>query len=624
MNIRLQQTVFKILLLFIVLFISATAYTQTSTLDSLQNVLVKQQKQDTNRVKTLMEIAGNLYNLGNSKKAIPYLKEIVQVSEKLKFAKGISFGSFVLVLIYDAQSDYAESLNYSYKALNAFREQKDSLLISETLQTLGATNFIIGDTTEALNNYLETLKIRQRMNNKPGVSQTYNAIGEIYCKQGRYDEAMEKHIAALSIIQDTGFKAIGWEKAYAYQCIGNVYEKKGDEAKLKGDRVLATQLFKKALEKFEDSYKIWYLLARKNTLALAELDYVIGNVHVKLGNFIVAEEKIQRSLKVLLQADNKEYLNNVYLALSLLDSAKGNYKSAYENYKLYTFYNKINNDQEIIRKSEGFKMRSRFEKKETELKLLSTENKLQTVIAKKQQQKKNFAYTGIGLILLAGSYGFYRFRKRKQIQSQQALTNERFRISQELHDEVGATLSGISMYSHLAKEQTKNAQTSAIEDSLNIIQTNASDMVNKLNDIVWLVNPGQDNLQQLMQRLEDYAVQMAAVKGIRVKSNFNGHYAENILSTETRRNIFLLFKEAINNAVKYSNATLLELNVKEDKDVIEISLRDNGDGFDSDIIKRGNGLDNMEQRAKKMQTDCIIESVIGKGTSITVTLKIPR
>lgn len=624
MNIRLQQTVFKILLLFIVLFISATAYTQTSTLDSLQNVLVKQQKQDTNRVKTLMEIAGNLYNLGNSKKAIPYLKEIVQVSEKLKFAKGISFGSFVLVLIYDAQSDYAESLNYSYKALNAFREQKDSLLISETLQTLGATNFIIGDTTEALNNYLETLKIRQRMNNKPGVSQTYNAIGEIYCKQGRYDEAMEKHIAALSIIQDTGFKAIGWEKAYAYQCIGNVYEKKGDEAKLKGDRVLATQLFKKALEKFEDSYKIWYLLARKNTLALAELDYVIGNVHVKLGNFIVAEEKIQRSLKVLLQADNKEYLNNVYLALSLLDSAKGNYKSAYENYKLYTFYNKINNDQEIIRKSEGFKMRSRFEKKETELKLLSTENKLQTVIAKKQQQKKNFAYTGIGLILLAGSYGFYRFRKRKQIQSQQALTNERFRISQELHDEVGATLSGISMYSHLAKEQTKNAQTSAIEDSLNIIQTNASDMVNKLNDIVWLVNPGQDNLQQLMQRLEDYAVQMAAVKGIRVKSNFNGHYAENILSTETRRNIFLLFKEAINNAVKYSNATLLELNVKEDKDVIEISLRDNGDGFDSDIIKRGNGLDNMGQRAKKMQTDCIIESVIGKGTSITVTLKIPR
>jgi signal transduction histidine kinase len=210
-----------------------------------------------------------------------------------------------------------------------------------------------------------------------------------------------------------------------------------------------------------------------------------------------------------------------------------------------------------------------------------------------------------------------------KLYGEQKLLNERLRVSQELHDEVGATLSGIAMYSHLAKEQIKSTQTGAIQNSLNVIQSNASEMVNKLNDIVWLINPGQDSLQKLMQRLEDYAVQIAAVKNIRVKSNLNGHFAENILPAEIRRNIYLLFKEAINNAVKYSNATLLDLNVKEDNTAIKISLKDDGDGFDVDIVKHGNGLDNMQQRAKDMQTVCMIESAKGKGTSITVVIKIP-
>ncbi len=622
MNIRLQLAVFKISFSLIVLFVSTTAYTQTSTFDSLQNVLAKQQKQDTNRVNTLINIVGDLNYHNNGKKTIPYLKEIVPLSEKLKFAKGVSIGSRELAIIYYDQSDYAESINYSYKALNSYREKKDSLRISEILQFLGANQFIIGDTTEALNNLLEALKIRQLIHYKAGVSQTYNSIGEIYCKQGRYAEALEKHIAAMNITQETGFKGIGWEKAYTYQCIGNVYEKQGDEAKLKGDMELNTQLFKKALEKYEECYRLWYPVQTLNPLALVELDYVIGNVQLKLGNFIVAEEKIQRSLKAFLQSDNKEFLNNIYLALTLLDSAKGNYKSAYENYKLYTFYTKIKTDQEIIRKSEGFKMRSQFEKKETELKLLSTENKLQTIITKKQQQKKNFAYAGIDFILLAGSYGFYRFRKRKQMQSQQELNNERFRISTELHDEVGATLSGIAMYSHLAKEQIQNSKAGEIENSINIIQSNASEMVNKLNDIVWLINPGQDSLQKLMQRLEDYAIQIAAVKNIRVKSNINGHHSANILPPETRRNIYLLFKEAINNAIKYSNAALLEICVEEKQGSVEISLKDDGDGFDIEKVNRGNGLNNMQKRAEEINGVLNITSQPWEGCVISLKVKI--
>ncbi len=206
------------------------------------------------------------------------------------------------------------------------------------------------------------------------------------------------------------------------------------------------------------------------------------------------------------------------------------------------------------------------------------------------------------------------------LEGQQSIMNERMRMSRELHDEVGATLSGISMYSHLTKEQIKNDQTDEVEKSLNIIQQNAGDMVNKLSDIVWLTNPDQDSMQKLLQRLEEYCTEMAGTKNIKVKLRLPAPIASIELPAETRRNIYLLFKEAINNAVKYSNASMLELYVKEQDGIIKISLKDDGDGFDMETVSRGNGLNNMEQRAKEMKANCTIESFKEKGTSITVTI----
>ena len=84
-------------------------------------------------------------------------------------------------------------------------------------------------------------------------------------------------------------------------------------------------------------------------------------------------------------------------------------------------------------------------------------------------------------------------------------------------------------------------------------------MVNRLNDIVWSVNPEHNSLKNLMQKLEEYAIEMAAVKNIKVQVNAPESLAELQLPVESRHNIYLLVKEAINNAVKYSEASLLEL-----------------------------------------------------------------
>jgi signal transduction histidine kinase len=278
--------------------------------------------------------------------------------------------------------------------------------------------------------------------------------------------------------------------------------------------------------------------------------------------------------------------------------------------------------EESVRKTEGYKIQYEFDKKEDEIKLLSTENELKTALATKHKQQKDFAYIGIATILLAGGYGFYRYRRRKRLQSQQAVLNERLRISSELHDEVGATLSGIAMYSHLTKEQMKNGQTNEIEKSLNVMQQSSTQMVDKLSDIVWLINPEQDSLQKLVTRLEEYSTDMAAIKNMHVKISVPEKIAEINLPVESRRNIYLFCKEAINNAVKYSHATLLELTVKEVDGKLEFSVSDNGKGFDAVMIRRGNGLENMQKRADEIGAKLVLQTKENEGASVSLQYKI--
>ena len=277
-----------------------------------------------------------------------------------------------------------------------------------------------------------------------------------------------------------------------------------------------------------------------------------------------------------------------------------------------------------------------FDKKEDSLnqKHLITDTKFQT-----QKRQRYFYWAGLFMLGLLSFFVFLNFRNQKKInklasetharqkvelelQNQQAILSERLRISSELHDEVGATLSGIAMYSHLTKEQLKTGQTTEIEKSLNVMQQSSAQMVDKLNDIVWLINPEQDSLQKLIERLEEYATEMAAIKSMKVDISVPEKIADINLPVESRRNIYLFCKEAINNAVKYSNATILGLKVKEVDGKLEFSVSDNGKGFDAVMVRRGNGLENMQKRADEIGAKLLLQSKENEGASVSLQCKI--
>ncbi|MBL7701771.1 MAG: sensor histidine kinase [Ferruginibacter sp.] len=571
------------------------------------------------------------YQLGNYTSALKNARaalSLINNSNDLKMLAGCYYD---IGLYCEVLHDYPQSLQNYYKALGLYKKagpgyygkDKYYFIIARTFSSIGNIYILTDDNENAVNSLKLAMEATYNSAKKNGLGYISNLLGEVYLKQGHFNMALQKQTEAIELwnkYADLNYQS--WAIPYTHRNIGNIYKKQGEVALSSGNKDSARFFFEKSLLSYSISLKGYTDATDKSGLPEAYTN--IGKVYLLLKNATQASHYINTGLKLSVRDNNMENLKESYYCLSQLDSMQANFKSAYQNYKMYIVYRDSLVNEEGIRKSENYKLQYEFEKKDDEIKLLSTENKLQSVLTQQQRQRKNIAFISVAILILITAYGFFRYNKRRKEQNYQAMNNERLRISSELHDEVGAALSGISMYSHLTKEQMKHAKTAEVEKSLNIMQQSAGEMVNKLNDIVWLINPGQDTLQKLIQRLEEYAGEMAAIKNMQVIINLPPMFSEHSLQVESRRNIYLFCKEAINNAVKYSEASLLELTIKENNCLLEIIISDNGKGFDIDTIKRGNGLNNMQKRADELGADFDMQSKPGEGCKISLIIEITR
>lgn len=223
------------------------------------------------------------------------------------------------------------------------------------------------------------------------------------------------------------------------------------------------------------------------------------------------------------------------------------------------------------------------------------------------------------MILTAGAAGLslYRYKLRKAIE----LEKIRTRIATDLHDDIGATLSSISMYSESLKGQVKE-KLPHLEPVLTKMGENSREMVTGMSDIVWAINPDNDGGEKLQQRMENYATDMCAIKNITLHFEANEKVKQLVLPLEKRKNIYLIFKEALNNAVKYSNAKNIHVKMNHRQKELQIQISDDGKGFDKNKVKKGNGLNNMELRANEMKARLQLTSQPDEGTMINLQVGI--
>ncbi|HZI24777.1 MAG TPA: two-component regulator propeller domain-containing protein, partial [Chryseolinea sp.] len=220
-------------------------------------------------------------------------------------------------------------------------------------------------------------------------------------------------------------------------------------------------------------------------------------------------------------------------------------------------------------------------------------------------------------LLVAGMlYAFFKYRINQLLQLQRV----RNRISADLHDELGSTLSGISIMGSLVKKELPaQHNTGALIDR---IMEDVRQISGSLDDIVWNISPKNDSLLSLVARMTRYASELFEAKQIAFTIDIPKKLDDTRLSMDQRRNIYLVFKESVNNLVKYSKCTHAFVGIKIDKKHVFLTVTDNGVGFDVHAPTDRNGIRNLKSRAQSLNGVIEIHSARNVGTSMVLRFPI--
>jgi ligand-binding sensor domain-containing protein len=212
----------------------------------------------------------------------------------------------------------------------------------------------------------------------------------------------------------------------------------------------------------------------------------------------------------------------------------------------------------------------------------------------------------------------YHYQLRKQrvaLEKQLAVQYERQRISADLHDDIGSTLSSINIYAGLAKKEADN------DFYLDSIHQNVNEVVSKLDDLVWSINPRYDTLGSIAERLYVYAEPAATTKEIVFNILIDDNVKEMRPSAEIKHHLYMVLKELINNAIKHAGCKNISTQFTYESKELMVVVNDDGKGFDRNMIRKDrNGLGNMQQRVTDMNGRMVIESNSGFGTKMTIRI----
>lgn len=236
------------------------------------------------------------------------------------------------------------------------------------------------------------------------------------------------------------------------------------------------------------------------------------------------------------------------------------------------------------------------------------------------------AFSSTLVLVGTGRFVFNRRLRRrlKQAEQESAMERERARIARDMHDEIGSKLTRITILSKLARD---NGRTPDRRQEQLVAIADASDqLVRKLDEIVWAVNPKNDTVQHLADYLGQYAVEYFENTQVECTVKISPTLPDSRLSAEARHNLFLGFEEALSNALGHGKPKHVGVTMEASNGDLEIRVTDNGTGFDLDAKKRegADGLGNMRQRLTAVGGRCDISSGVGQGTTVRMMIQIKQ
>jgi signal transduction histidine kinase/Tfp pilus assembly protein PilF len=650
--------------------ISASAQNQNK-IDSLLIVL-KNAKEDTNKVRTLVMLSAATIN-NNPIVSLNYARQTFALSEKLKFTKGKIQGLNNTGLYYYATSDYDSALvfyerasgiaketnekseagniysnigniysskgefdksrEYKIKALKVFEELKDTVRIAKASRNIGIDFADKGDYPSALSYYFNGLKLSEAIKDSLGIAVSHLCIGEIYSYENEYEKALNHHFQSLKIcLRRNDLRNIAvnsFDIANNYMGNGNYNEafkyyiqakEKAEKINLKmivasscggiGEYYVKINEVDSGLKYYKDALKQFKEIG--DQVRSAELYNNIGETYSRMKNYEKAIANFDNALLISNEIGTQEVNRSCYQSLAEIYSKLKNYKLAYDNYVLFKQTDDSINNIESTKKVTEIEGKYNTEKKEKEIALLTKDKEIQNVEIKKQTLLKNSFIGGLALVLVLFFFIYTNYSTRQKLK----LENIRNNIAADLHDDIGSTLNSISLFSEVAKQEAGKAIP-----ALDQIGVSARKIIDSMSDIVWTINPENDTFENVIARMRSLAYLLLKAKNIEFTFKADESLNQLSLPMVTRKNVYLLFKEATNNIVKYSNASRANFHITHENKNVKMVIRDNGVGFDMENSKMGNGIKNMKRRAGEIGGQLLIESAEGKGTNIELSFK---
>lgn len=583
----------------------------------------------------------------------------------------------VLASLYLSKSNYADYIKVQIELANYYEQVQNLNLLSLSYNNIGIGLKNIEDYDKALEYHLKALEIRKKLGFQGPIAQSYMNIGVTLNRKKKYDEAIQYLNEALkisetlkdgpSIISNVANLGIShqqkgeFEKANDYFSKALMLDKKykmvGEFApdflnlasvQFEMKNFKQAGLFLDSAEKFALKYKKSKTLQQVYDLRLKLLatseskplgtDQLLKSIRIRdslfgldktkiiqeaIGRFEtekkdkeIAQQKLELTNKNLLILEKEKAIEAQ--SFSLLLQKEATKKEAVLN-NLLSIKN-LNNQLELENQERKMKQQqTEAQAKTAQLALEKRNQELENKRLKDELFRRNSIIGGgVFLILLIGM-GVNSVRLKKKLELQNAILDQRKRLSADLHDDVGATLSSISIYTEAIKNKLKNNEPERVMELVNKIGENARETISTLGDIVWNLNPINDNAERLFARMESTATLLLSAQNALLEFEVDPDLKDFDFSLEAKQNVYLIFKEIINNAAKYSQASLVKARIKKRGQQLEMHIADNGKGFDTSVISEGNGLRNIRLRSEGMKGTSSVSSN-AQGTEILISL----
>lgn len=523
----------------------------------------------------------------------------------------------------------AKAIDYYSQALKINREIKNNPGTFAALNNLGLTFFTVGDMNKALTSYFEALKLAEESGQKRRQAVVMNNIAGVYFTQKEtklYREYQQKSLALVVEIGEKGHEAntlismvkdlllskeYGQARTYAARIIEIGKELNNNDLLSQGLSSMAN--VNKETGKLEEAVALekQAVQLKRDLGDKGKLGYSLNS----MGEILLAMNKTDEAIRYFQEGfdtyKSTGHTSGASVTAKNLSDAyglKGNAPKALEFYQLHVKLRDSVANEDNRKAAIKAQYKYEYEIKATADSIRAQGEKAVLTAQINQEKSQRYALTAaIILGVTLASFAFYRFRAKQQMKELQL----RNRIASDLHDEVGSAISSISLFAGIAK--MKSGKES--EDIVEKIENTSRETVDNMSDIVWSIEPSNDRFDNVLRKMTYFGEQLMGSLGIRFNFAYENGIEKTTFDMTKRKNIYLIYKEAINNAAKYSGARNVNALLSKDGRHYTMQIKDDGKGFDINSVSFGNGLRNMKRRTEEIGGSLTIESS-GNGTSV--------